>query len=154
FTSGFLPMAHQGTILQAGAAEPIPDLLPKGKASYLTPEAEREGLALLASMNRRHAEANAGDSRLHSRVAPDRLAARMQLAAPEALDLARESEATRKLYGLDDPATEDFGRRALIARRLLERGVRFVQVWSGANGASNNWDNHSDIPTELPRIAR
>ena len=78
----------------------------------------------------------------------------MQQSAPEALDLARETPATRPLYGLDDPATADFGRRCLLARRLLERGVRFVQVWSGARGPKNNWDNHTDIPAELPAIAR
>jgi hypothetical protein len=70
------------------------------------------------------------------------------------LDLGGESAATRALYGLDDPVTADFGRRCLLGRRLLERGVRFVQVWSGAGGASNNWDNHANIPKELPSIAR
>ena len=69
----------------------------------------------------------------------------MQLSAPEVLDLRRETQAMHALYGLDDPATEDFGRRCLIARRLLERGVRFVQVWSGAGGPTNNWDNHTNI---------
>ena len=78
----------------------------------------------------------------------------MQQSAPEALDLAGETTATGRLYGLDDPATADFGRRCLLARRLLERGVRFVQVWSGAGGRSNNWDNHTNIPNELPPIAR
>ena len=78
----------------------------------------------------------------------------MQTSAPEALDLTRETGPTRSLYGLDDPASEDFGRRCLFARRLIERGVRFVQVWSGAGGPKNNWDNHSDILTELPTIAR
>jgi hypothetical protein len=69
------------------------------------------------------------------------------------LDMSGETAATRKLYGLDDKQTEAFGRNCLIARRLLEKGVRFVQVWSGAGGASNNWDNHSSITTELPKIA-
>jgi hypothetical protein len=78
----------------------------------------------------------------------------MQQHAPEALDLARETAATRRRYGLDDKVTADFGRRCLLARRLLERGVRFVQVWSGAGGPKDNWDNHADIPTELPAIAR
>jgi hypothetical protein len=81
------------------------------------------------------------------------MAARLQLSAPEALDLARETEATRRLYGIDEGPTDDFGRRCLVARRMLERGVRFVQVWSGAAGASNNWDNHGNIDTELPTIA-
>jgi hypothetical protein len=80
----------------------------------------------------------------------------MQQHAPEALDLSREAMKTRERYGVEDrdPATADFGRRCLLARRLLERGVRFVQVWSGAGGPSNNWDNHTDILKELPPIAR
>jgi hypothetical protein len=78
----------------------------------------------------------------------------LQLSAPEALDVAGETEATRRLYGLDDSVTEEFGRRCLLARRLLERGVRFVQVWSGAGGPTKNWDNHGNIPVELPAMAR
>jgi len=77
----------------------------------------------------------------------------MQLAAPEAFDLSREPETLHKSYGLDDPVTEDFGRRCLLATRLIERGVRFVQVWSGPQGATANWDNHGNIVTELPSIA-
>src|SRR5262249_59037406 len=109
---------------------------------------------LLARHTRRHAEAKPGDSRLEARIESYELAARMQQHAPEALDLSRESPATRKLYGVEDKHTADFGQRCLMARRLLERGVRFVQVWSGAGGPSNNWDNHSNIITELPAIAR
>lgn len=154
FTSGFLPMAHQGTILNAGAKEPIPDLFPSSRPAYLTPEAEREGLELLKRMNRADAAAHADDSRLESRIAAYELAAKMQLSAPSALDLQTESAATRTLYGLDEPPTQDFGARCLLARRLVERGVRFVQVWSGAGGPTNNWDNHGDIPKELPAIAR
>jgi hypothetical protein len=155
FTSGFLPMNHQGTILDAGAKAPVPDLYPADHPAYLTPEAERSGLELLARQNSRHAGRHPGDSRLEARIASYELAARMQLGAPAALDLSRESAATRRLYGLDEESvTADFGRRCLMARRLLERGVRFVQVWSGPNGAKNNWDNHSDISTELPKIAR
>jgi hypothetical protein len=74
----------------------------------------------------------------------------MQLSAPEAFGLEGETEATRNLYGLDDKTTEEFGRRCLLARRLTERGVRFVQVWSGAGGANGNWDNHGSIAKELP----
>jgi len=154
FAAGFLPMTHQGTIIDAAASEPIADLLPPASAKFLTPEAGRDGLERLAAMNRRHAALNEGDSRLEARIGSYELAARMQLRAPEALDLSKESEATRRLYGLEDPATGSFGRRCLLARRLLEHGVRFVQVWSGANGASGNWDNHSDIIKELPAIAR
>ena len=81
------------------------------------------------------------------------LAARMQLAAPEAFDLSRESATTRKAYGLDKKITEDFARRCILARRLIERGTRFVQVWSGPDGPTNNWDNHGSITKELPPMA-
>jgi hypothetical protein len=77
----------------------------------------------------------------------------MQLSAPEAFDVAKESEATHAAYGLANKTTEDFGRRCLLARRLVERGTRFVQVWSGPQGATGNWDNHGSIPKELPPIA-
>jgi hypothetical protein len=154
FSAGFLPMNHQGTILDAGAKSPVPDLFPADHPAYLTAEADRAGRELLNHQNRRYAESHPGDSRLEARISSYELAARMQLGAPEALDLSRESEATRRLYGLDEPVTADFGRRCLLARRLIERGVRFVQVWSGANGASKNWDNHTNILAELPAIAR
>src|SRR5262249_13395610 len=112
-----------------------------------TPASEREGLDLLAQLNRLQQEQTPGDSRLEARVRSYELAARMQLAVPEVLDLRSETEATTRLYGLDDPRTRDFGRNCLIARRLIERGVRFVQLWcgSGLNGASGNWDSHSDV---------
>ena len=77
----------------------------------------------------------------------------MQLSATEVFDLSGETEATRKQYGLDTPTTADFGKRCLLARRLIERGVRFVQVWSGAGGPINNWDNHESIVRELPPMA-
>ncbi len=154
FTSGFLPQSHQGTILDAGSPRPIPDLFPPSSTGFLTPESEREGRAVLEQINRVHAAENAGDSRLESRIAAYELAARMQHSAPEALDLSGETPATQAIYGMNDPSSADFGRRCLLARRLLERGVRFVQVWSGAGGPKNNWDNHTDIHTELPAIAR
>jgi hypothetical protein len=154
FTSGFLPQSHQGTILDAAAARPIPDLFPPSSAGFLTAASQHEGWEILERLNRQHAARHEGDTRLESRIAAYELAARMQSSAPEALDLASETPATRGLYGLDDPVTADFGRRCLLARRLLERGVRFVQVWSGAGGPTKNWDNHSDIPKELPAIAR
>jgi hypothetical protein len=153
FTAGFLPQSHQGTILDAGSPRPIPDLFPASSTAFLTGAGEREGRDVLAALNRHHAAINPGDSRLESRIAAYELAARMQQSAPEALDLSGETPATRALYGLDDPPTADFGRRCLLARRLIERGVRFVQVWSGAGGPKNNWDNHTDIPGELPAIA-
>jgi Protein of unknown function (DUF1501) len=153
FSSGFLPVLHQGTIIRPTAPVPIADLQPPSDAKYITPNGEIDGRALLGQMNREHAERRPGDSRLDGRIASYELAARMQLAAPEALDLSRETVAVRNLYGIDDKSTATFGRQCLTARRLIERGVRFVQVWSGAGGPSNNWDNHTNIRTELPAIA-
>src|SRR5204863_8137606 len=151
--SGFLPITHQGTIINPNAPNPIPDLYPAVKTPYITAESERDGMALLEKMNREHLASHEGDSRLEARIASYELAAKMQLSAPGALDIAGETDATRTLYGLDDKVTEDFGRRCLMARRLLERGVRFVQVWSGAGGPKNNWDNHASIEKELPPMA-
>jgi uncharacterized protein DUF1501 len=150
FSAGFLPVSHQGTTINMGAAEPIADLKAPASAKFITPEADREGLALLQKLNREHLTASDNDSRLEARIKSYELAARMQLSAPEAFDVGSETEATQKAYGLDEKPTEDFGRRCLLARRLVERGVRFVQVWSGAGGASNNWDNHTSIVKELP----
>ena len=150
FSSGFLPVTHQGTIINAAAPEPVAHLRPPPAETYITPESDREGLALLRQLNQAHLAANDADARLEARIRAYELAAKMQLSAPEAFDLRGESEVTRRLYGLDDKITEDFGRRCLHARRLIERGVRFVQVWSGAGGPTNNWDNHASIARELP----
>jgi hypothetical protein len=147
WSSGFLPAAHQGTMIRAGRPNPIFDLFPPGSAKFITPQSDREALALLDQINREHAAQRPGDSRLDARIASYELAARLQLSAPEVLDISKESEATRKLYGLEEKVTEDFGTRCLIARRLLERGVRFVQVWSGADNGfpRRNWDSHEDL---------
>jgi hypothetical protein len=93
---------------------------------------------------------------LEARIRSYEMAARLQVSAPEVLDISKESEATKKLYGLDDRATEDFGHRCLIARRLLERGVRFVQVWSGADNGfpRRNWDSHEDIAKDHADMAK
>jgi hypothetical protein len=153
FSSGFLPVLHQGTLIKANAPNPIADLFPPPSAKFINRASEAEGLSLLQEMNREHAERWPGDSRLDARIASYELAAKMQVSAPEVLDIGTETAATRRLYGLDDKTTETFGRNCLLARRLIERGVRFVQVWSGAGGPTNNWDNHSNINTELPKIA-
>jgi hypothetical protein len=153
FSAGFLPVLHQGTIIRPTGPTPIADLKPPASAKYITPAGEAEGRAILREMNREHADRHPGDSRLEARISAYELAAKMQLAAPPALDLSREAAAVRDQYGLDDPTTAAFARQCLTARRLCERGVRFVQVWSGAGGASNNWDNHTNIKTELPAIA-
>jgi len=153
FSAGFLPARHQGTILAAGATPPVPDLFAPDAFGFARGAADEATQALLQKINRGHASAHPGDSRLEARIAAGELAAKMQLSAPEAFALTQESEATRTAYGLDQKVTEDFGRRCLLARRLLERGTRFVQVWSGPQGAVDNWDNHGNILTELPPIA-
>jgi hypothetical protein len=143
WTSGFLPAAHQGVAFRA-AGDPIVDLrTPAG-----TPSARRQAsLALLSKMNREFAVRNPGDSALAARIRAYELAAQMQVSVPEVVRLDDESEATRRLYGLDDPAAGGFGRNCLLARRLLERGVRFVQLYNGgAFGAPRiNWDAHEDV---------
>ena len=152
--AGFLPASTQGTLVRPGAKTPIFDLYPPADAT--TPEADREGLALLDRMNRDHRKGREADTRLDARIASYELAARLQLSAPEALDLSRESAATKALYGLDDPSTEDFGRNCLVARRLLERGVRFVQVWNGADNGfpRRNWDSHEDLARDHAIMGR
>jgi len=153
FSAAFLPSRHQGTIINAGSPQPVPDLFADKKHLFTGPEADAAALALLQRMNRQHAAAHPDDTRLEARIASYELAAKMQLSAPEAFDLTKETAVTRSGYGLDNPVTEDFGRRCLLARRLIERGSRVVQVWSGPQGAINNWDNHGNIQTELPPIA-
>ena len=156
--SAFLPARHQGTAIFPGAATPIVDLFPDPRARLGDPRADSAGVALLSRLNRDHAATRRGDDRLEARIRSYELAARMQLAAPEALDLAGESRETLRLYDLDGPATfppeinpaeeaAEFGRKCLVARRLLERGVRFVQVWSGNDNGSprRNWDSHEDV---------
>ncbi len=153
FGSGFLPVAHAGTVIRPTAPTPIADLFPPKSAAQITKESEADALALLEKINREHLALHPGDTRLEARIGSYELAAKMQLSAPDALDIKGETDATQKLYGLDDEVTRDFGRNCLVARRLIERNVRFVQVWSGMAGAKDNWDNHSNIAKELPFIA-
>jgi len=152
--AGFLPATYQGTMVRAGSRTPIFDLFPPPRAG-ITPRSEADGLALLNRLNREHLAARAGDSRLEARIASYELAARLQLSAPEVLNLSAESAATRRLYGLDDKVTQDSGRNCLLARRLLERGVRFVQVWSGADNGfpRRNWDSHEDLARDHADMA-
>ena len=147
WSAGFLPAAHQGTMIRPGAANPIFDLYAPESAKFITGDSERAGLDVLQKLNREHAAARPGDSRLDARIASYELAAKLQLSAPEVLDISGETESTRRLYGLDEEITQDFGRNCLIARRLLERGVRFVQVWSGVDNGfpRRNWDSHEDL---------
>lgn len=153
FSSGFLPAIHQGTVIDAGLSNPVPDLHAGEQFKFANSMADRDGLDLLQKVNRAHASNREDDTRLDARIRSYELAAKMQLSAPEAFDLSKESNLTRNAYGLDQKVTEDFGRRCLLARRLVERGTRFVQVWSGPQGAKGNWDNHGSISKELPPIA-
>lgn len=153
FSAGFLPAIHQAVTIDAAARQPVPNLFPNQVFSFADPVADRDGRDLLDQLNRQHATTRTEDSRLDARIASYELAARLQLTAPDAFDLTRETQFCRASYGLDNPITEDFGRRCLLAARLVERGVRFVQVWSGPQGATNNWDNHGNILTELPPMA-
>ena len=150
FSPGFLPAAHQGVVIRPSAPVPVANLRRPASA---TPESESDGLTLLAEMNRDHLRDHPGDTRLEARIESYELAARMQLSAPEVLDLQGEPDFVRREYGLDRKETAAFGRNCLVARRLLERGVRFVQVWSGAGGPTKNWDNHANIDKELPYIS-
>lgn len=153
FSAGFLPAVHEGLVLNATSKVPIPDLFPNPSYEFAQGESERDSQALLKWLNEQYGHNQSEDSRLDARIAGYELAAKMQLSAPEAFDLSTETQQCLHEYGLDQPATEDFGRRCLLARRLVERGVRFVQLWSGPQGATNNWDNHGNIQTELPPMA-
>lgn len=152
--AGFLPSNYQGTLIQPAKKNPIADLFPP-KGEYVTTENDAAGLAVLEQLNRMHLAEREGDSRLDARIQSYELAARLQVTAPEVLDLAGETDATKALYGLHNPVTEDFGRNCLVARRMLERGVRFVQVWSGADNAfpRRNWDSHEDIEKDHGEMA-
>ena len=153
FSTGFLPAAHAATLIRPNSPTPIGHLHPPENARQITPQSETDGLELLAQLNRLHVGQDATDSRLDARIKSYELAARMQLSAPQALDVSTETPSTLSAYGIDREPTRYFGRSCLVARRLLERGVRFVQLWSGMGGPKNNWDNHADIPKELPYIA-
>lgn len=166
--AAFLPSQHSGTVILPGTDTPIADLRPHRAGTYLTEASERDAQALLADLNRRHAAARTTDPRLEARIRSYELAARMQLAAPEALDLRAEPEHVLKLYGLErgpqewpkeiNDAEEAFwfAQKCLTARRLLERGVRFVQIWSGNDNSfpRRNWDSHEDLRRDHGPLAR
>lgn len=165
WSSAFLPTHTQGTAIFPQRENPIEDLLPH--SDFITKASEQDGLALLNRLNRNYQEQRPDDSRLEARIRSYELAAKMQLSAPEALDLSDEPEHILKLYGLDTPGKtypseinvpeeiEYFGRKCLIARRLLERGVRFVQIWSGNDNSfpRRNWDSHEDIERDHKPLA-
>ncbi|MES2792616.1 MAG: DUF1501 domain-containing protein [Planctomycetota bacterium] len=157
--AAFLPSQHAGTMIYPGTETPIADLFPNKRGQFITTAATSDGLELMRRLNQEHAATRDGDSRLESRIRSYELAAKMQLAAPEALDISQEPEHIMKLYGLDHGVTtfdkeinaveetDYFARKCLIARRMLERDVRFVQIWSGNDNGfpRRNWDSHEDI---------
>lgn len=155
WSAGFLPTQHQATMVRPDRAEPIADLFPPESAPFITAGSESQSRSALAELNRLHQQHRADDQRLEARIASYELAARLQLSAPEVLDLSRESNEVRELYGVDQNPTADFGRRCLVARRLLERGVRFVQIWSGADNGHprRNWDSHEDLARDHANMA-
>ncbi len=138
YGNGFLPAVYQGTSFRPGK-NPVLNLSP---ARGMKQTEQRDLLDALKSLNERHLAERQADSELSARIESYELAFRMQMAAPEATDIGGESEATKKLYGLDNPVSADFGGRCLLARRLVERGVRFVQVWSGNGMNATDWDGH------------
>jgi hypothetical protein len=146
WSNGFLAPIYQGTVLRPRS----PRIFNLDPPAHLRGDVQRENLDLLAELNRRHRAARPGEADLDARIASYELAAAMQTAASEALDVSREPAAVRAMYGLDDPATRDYGERCLIARRLVERGVRFVQLFLGGQP----WDNHNSIKKTLPDICR
>lgn len=163
--SAFLPADSQGTAVFPQRQHPISNLT--SSASWVTPESDQEGLDLLSRLNGRYATERPDDSRLEARIRSYELAAAMQLSAPEALDLSGEPKHILQMYGLDRPGAaypdqinppeeaEYFGRKCLTARRLLERGVRFVQIWSGNDNSfpRRNWDSHENIQRDHGPLA-
>jgi hypothetical protein len=148
WSSGYLPANFQPVLLDARRKEEISNLLPR---SGMSPAQQRAQLATLARLNQRYSEQHPEIAELAARIDAFELAYRMQVAAPEALDLAQETAATKTLYGLENPDCGTFGRQCLIARRLVERGVRFVQIFCPSNRISGGavgdvpWDGHNDI---------
>ncbi|MEX2261182.1 MAG: DUF1501 domain-containing protein [Bryobacteraceae bacterium] len=144
--SGFLPASFQGTMLR-WKGDPIADLTPPGD---VTSDMQRQEMELLREFNQDHLERNPTNPDLQARIDAYELAFRMQAEVPGALDLKRESDATREAYGLNEPDTESFGARCLMARRLVERGVRFVQLYT----PSQSWDSHTELKSRHAKNAR
>jgi hypothetical protein len=159
WANSFLPAEHQGTVIRPGSSDPIANLHAP-TSDFITSENDRAGLAALGQLNQQHASDRVGDDRLMARVRSYQLAAAMQLSASDALDVSSEPQSIEDLYGLspDGPGVDDsainvraeqefFGRKCLIARRLLERGVRFIQIWSGNDNGfpRRNRDSHEDV---------
>lgn len=139
WASGYMPASYQGTLFRP-VGEPVLDL-----RGPLDGKSQREQLDLLAKLNQQHLDERPGGAELAARIQSYELAYRMQSQAPEAVDLAREDQATLDLYGVGQQATDEFGRNCLVARRLVERGVRFVQLYSGGGHLEDTWDAHESV---------
>lgn len=165
--AAFLPSQHSGTVIYPGSESPIADLYPHKNGNYITAQSEAAAQKLMASLNTEHAGRRVEDGRLESRIRSYELAARMQLSAPEALDISKEPDYILDMYGIDRSTKEwpkeinareeadYFGRKCLVTRRLLERGVRFVQIWSGNDNGfpRRNWDSHEDVERDHGPLA-
>ena len=143
WTAGYMPAAYQGTMFRSGAA-PLLDLKPPAGVTDAT---QRRSLDLLKKLNEEHLATRAQETELSARIASYELAYRMQAEAASVVDLSNETATTRERYGLNDRVTEDFGRKCLMTRRLLEKGVRFVQLYSGGGHIEDTWDGHNDCIT-------
>ena len=146
WSNGWLPSLYQGTVVR----KKEPRILNLDPPLEMRGAAQKDYLQLLSRINEDHLKHHPGELDLEARISSYELAARMQTAAADALDISQETEATQKLYGLDDPASKDYGTRCLIARRLIERGVRFVQIFT----TTQQWDHHGSIRTALPAACK
>ncbi len=143
WTSGYMPAAYQGTLFRSKGS-PLLDLAtPAG----VSPRTQRQSLDLLQQLNQEHVKSHPNDSELVARILSYELAYKMQTSAAEVVDVKAESAATREMYGLDEKLTSDFGAKCLVARRLIEKGVRFVQIYSGGGHIEDTWDGHNDCIT-------
>jgi hypothetical protein len=152
--AGFLPAEHQATALNTSDRQrPIADLFPSMDIPEVTSSSSQAGLDFLQKLNRLHLENRSGNSELDARIKAYEMAARMQLSAPDVIDLSQETSATHQLYNVDHPEIGPFGGQCLLARRLVQRGVRFVQIYCGAENTTArkirpNWDSHEDLPRD------
>jgi hypothetical protein len=140
WTAGYMPAAYQGTLFRSTGA-PLLDLTTPAGTSGRT---QRESLDLLKKLNEQHLEAHPNESEMAARILSYELAYKMQTTAADVVDFGSESEQTREMYGMNDKRTADFGRKCLITRRLLEKGVRFIQLYSGGGHIEDTWDGHND----------
>jgi hypothetical protein len=141
WSSGYMPATYQASVMRSSGS-PILDLQPPQEFAG---QPQRRMLDTLRQLNQQHLQTRSDNSSLAARIASYELAWRMQSSAPEAVDLSQETQGTQQLYGLDNPRSEKFGRQCLLARRLVERGVRFIQIYSGGAHNDDNWDAHTDM---------